>query len=188
MNSMRTYLGITIILMLLCAGCAEPTAPSPAATSANQNKANVKPAVTNSLVDETITSGQGAELPATSSNTTTDVSQQQQPATEQVVAGVGVGKKGRALDQYQKDSVQKIISTPALALFQTKERIVFEIQIPHALDLYKAEHGEAPRTHEAFMRDIIEFNDIKLPELPAGQRYVYDPERGELMVERPVAQ
>jgi hypothetical protein len=184
MNGMRLYLSVAVVLMLLCAGCAEPKAPAPAA---NQDNAKLKPA-TNSLVDETITAGQGAELPATSSNTTTDASQQQQPATEQVVAGVGVGKKGRALDQYQKDSVQKIISTPALALFQTKERIVFEIQIPHALDLYKAEHGEAPRSHEAFMRDIIEFNDIKLPELPAGQRYIYDPQREELMVERPVTQ
>lgn len=104
--------------------------------------------------------------------------------TVRVPAGVGVGRRGRSLDQFQS-GVQRVIAEPAKSLFATRERIVFNITIPHAMQLYQAEHGYLPRSHEEFMRDIIEANQIRLPELPAGHRYVYDPQRGELMVERP---
>ena len=50
--------------------------------------------------------------------------------------------------------------------------------------LKQMEHGSLSR--EEFMREIIKNGGIKLPELPRGQRYVYDPKRGELMVEKPV--
>jgi hypothetical protein len=104
--------------------------------------------------------------------------------TVRVPAQVGVGKRGRSLDQFQS-GVQRVIAEPAKSLFATRERTVFNILIPHALQLFQAEHGYLPRSHEEFMREIIEANQIALPELPAGHRYVYDPQRGELMVERP---
>ncbi len=46
-------------------------------------------------------------------------------------------------------------------------------------------NGRKPNSHEEFMEKIIKEGKINLPELPAGQRYVYDPEQGQLMVERP---
>jgi hypothetical protein len=51
--------------------------------------------------------------------------------------------------------------------------------------LFKATNGNSPKSHEDFMAQIIDANQIHLPELAAGQRYVYDPEKEELMVERP---
>ncbi len=63
--------------------------------------------------------------------------------------------------------------------------MVFEIQVPHALQLYEATNGRKPATHEEFMEQIIKANQIELPELPAGQRYIYDSQTGELMVEKP---
>ena len=48
--------------------------------------------------------------------------------------------------------------------------------IKHALDLYNAEHGNYPKTHEEFMEKIIDANQIALPELDEGQEYIYDPE------------
>jgi hypothetical protein len=48
--------------------------------------------------------------------------------------------------------------------------------IKHALDLYNAEHGNYPKTHEEFMEKIIATNQIALPELDEGQEYLYDPE------------
>jgi hypothetical protein len=55
------------------------------------------------------------------------------------------------------------------------------------MDVYKAldPNGRGPKTHEEFMEKIIRANDIKLPELPSGHRYVYDPVQGELLVEQP---
>jgi hypothetical protein len=99
--------------------------------------------------------------------------------TQRVKADVGVGKAGRSLDEYEG-----VIVTPAKALFTVREKAVFQIQIPNALQLYKATNGSNPKTHEEFMAQVIEANSIQLPELPAGQRYVWDPEQGELMVEK----
>ncbi|MGH8570124.1 MAG: hypothetical protein ACREXU_19490, partial [Gammaproteobacteria bacterium] len=65
-----------------------------------------------------------------------------------------------------------------------KEKIAFEIQVPAAVNYYKGEHGYAPRSHEEFM-ELMKAQNIELPELPPGHRYVYDPETEELMVERP---
>ena len=72
------------------------------------------------------------------------------------------------------------------AFFSAAERVVFELQIPQAMKLYQAMHEDKkPATHEEFMLEIIEKNSIKLLELPAGHRYVYDPKSGELLVEMP---
>ena len=100
------------------------------------------------------------------------------PATVQEKAGVGAGQQGRGYGG-------GLVTTPVAAYFAARERVAFEIQIPHALDLYKATEGHAPKTHEEFMRDIITANHIRLPTLPAGHRYVYDAKSEQLTVEHP---
>ena len=95
-------------------------------------------------------------------------------------AGVGSGLKGRSLDKHEG-----IIVTPAKTLFAAKEKIKFEIEIPHTLQLYKALEGSAPKSHDEFMEKIIKANNISLPELPEGHKYVYDPMTETLMVEKP---
>lgn len=92
-------------------------------------------------------------------------------------ADVGVGKKGHG---YGNDP----LTVPLATLWRVKESVAFRIQIPQAMNLYKAQQGEAPKTHEEFMEKIIKANQIALPELPAGARYSYDPKKSEdLMVE-----
>lgn len=103
------------------------------------------------------------------------------PDAQRVKADVGVGAKGRGLDQFQGG----VLVTPAKAYFTLRERAIFQAQIPQAMQLYQALHGSPPQSHEQFMKEIIQANQIKLPELPPGQRYVYDPQAQELMVERP---
>jgi hypothetical protein len=93
-------------------------------------------------------------------------------------ADVGVGAKGRGYSP-------GLITTPVSVFFRTQERITFQIAIPHAMNLYKASNGSAPKTHEEFMEKIIKEQRIKLPDLPQGQRYIYDPAKEELMVEHP---
>jgi hypothetical protein len=78
-----------------------------------------------------------------------------------------------------------IVTTPISTYFQIRERAVFDIQMPQAMQLYEATNGAKPKTQDEFMRNIIQANMIKLPELPAGHKYVYDPQKGELMVEHP---
>ena len=101
------------------------------------------------------------------------------PPPEMVMEKAAVGATGKG--NYEPG----LITTPISAYFRTKERIVFDIAIPHALQLYEALEGHAPKSHEEFMEKIIKFNMIELPELPHGHEYVYDPEAKQLMVRHP---
>jgi hypothetical protein len=93
-------------------------------------------------------------------------------------AAVGVGAKGRGYGP-------GIIATPVKTLFAVRERMVFEVQIPEAMKLFKATNDRAPKDNAEFMEKIIKENNIHLPELPAGDRYMYDPKTEQLMVESP---
>jgi hypothetical protein len=99
------------------------------------------------------------------------------PSANAVKAEPGVGKKGRGYGA-------GMITTPVAAYFSIRERLAFA-QVDENMKLYKATNDHAPRSHEEFMEKIIKENGIKLPQLPAGERYLYDPKTEELMVERP---
>jgi hypothetical protein len=103
-----------------------------------------------------------------------------EPEVRRDVARVGVGRKGRGYGG-------GLISEPARQYFGIRERLVFDAQIPQALNTYKAldPAGNGPKTHEEFMSKVVGQSGIQLPELPDGQRYVYDAESETLMVERP---
>lgn len=93
-------------------------------------------------------------------------------------AEAGVGVKGSDLEF-------EMGTTAAKVYFTARERVVFDMQIPKSMQLYEATNGAPPKTHDEFMKEIIEANDINLPDLPPSHRYVYDPETAELMVEHP---
>lgn len=156
MRSLKSlvFAGFSLV-WLASGGCGSPSASSPSASAPSA------------------TAPQAPQAPAAPATP---------PATERVVAEVGVGQKGRRLDQ---DHVVDAIAMPAKTLFAVKERAVFEIQIPHAMNLFKATEGRGPKSHQEFMDKIVTFNQIQLPELPPGHKYVYDPQSEELMVERP---
>jgi hypothetical protein len=100
----------------------------------------------------------------------------EQPIREKAEAGVGV----------RGDRIQSggIYTTPAKAYFQVRERLTF-LQVDQALQLFRGLEGRLPQSHDEFMQKVIQANQIQLPELPPGSRYVWDPQKGELMVERP---
>jgi hypothetical protein len=62
------------------------------------------------------------------------------------------------------------------ARFWAEHQLILD-NILHAMQLYQAEHGFYPKTQEQFMKEIIEPNEpaTKLPELPEGWEYFYDP-------------
>ena len=106
-----------------------------------------------------------------------------EPATEpgdSERATVGAGAKGR---DYGGPG---FVTTPIEALFRADDLIVFESHIPKNLSLYKAEHdNKGPKTHEEFMQVIIKDGGVRLPELPQGDEYWYDPKTEQLMVRHP---
>ncbi|MCP4816931.1 MAG: hypothetical protein GY888_30830 [Planctomycetaceae bacterium] len=111
--------------------------------------------------------------------TAPEAQEQREPTRE--VAGVGVGKKGRKLEKHK--GTGQIIAQPAVSYFRAKEKIIFEIVIPKNMQLFEATNGRYPKSHDEFMKEIVEFGQIQLPELPEGKSYVYDPKNHQLMVE-----
>jgi hypothetical protein len=102
------------------------------------------------------------------------------PGTTDEVAQVGVGTKGK---DYGGPG---FVTTPIQAYFRTGERIAFEVQIPNAMKLYKADHNnKGPKTHEEFMNIIIKENGVQLPDLAEGEEFVYDPASEQLLVRHP---
>ncbi len=92
----------------------------------------------------------------------------------------GVGKQGQLLRDHS--DTQKILSGPLSAYLHVKQLAELEIKIPHALNLFQATHGRFPKSHEEFMKEIVDFNQIKLPELPAGAVYRFNTQEGKLWV------
>lgn len=107
---------------------------------------------------------------------------EEKPEIPDQKAGVGVGAQGRSLEGGSEYNPATFVSGPAAAYFRTKEKIVFEIQIPHTLNAFVALNGRHPKSHEEYMREIIG-TQIKLPKLPEGKVYRYHPESQELWVE-----
>ena len=92
------------------------------------------------------------------------------------MATAGVGKSSRAI------TGDGLVSTPVRTLFVAEENTVFDIQIPHAMNLFKAIHGRSPKSHEEFMQKIVKDNQIQLPPLAEGQEYHYDDDLAKLTV------
>ena len=122
---------------------------------------------------------QTADVP-TAEGTAEQPPEQAETPPEPRRAEAGVGKQGQSLED--ETGAGAIIAQPARTLFDVQQRAVFEIQIPQAMKLFEATEGRKPQSHEEFMQRIIQANRIQLPELPEGQQYRYDPEKGELWV------
>jgi hypothetical protein len=106
------------------------------------------------------------------------------PATvemERVKAAPGVGKKGRSLDDNSG-----IIVEPIKAYFAAREKISYEIQFLSQYRIYKAMTDDVPKDFDDLKRKVLEPYMIVLPELPEGHKYVWDAEKEELQVERPL--
>jgi len=94
------------------------------------------------------------------------------------VVSVGADKRGRNYGG-------GVITEPIRQYFRASQRINL-LNLKRAMDLYKAgNNNKLPDTHEDFMEEIVEANSIELPQLPDGERYVFDTQLGELMVQRP---
>jgi len=104
---------------------------------------------------------------------------QSEPAAGQTAqpAEPGVGKYSRNLAR------DGLLITPVRTIFTADEKMVFDIQIPKAMQIYKAlNDGHALQSHDEFMEKIIRENHIRLPKLLDGHTYEYDTEQEKLTV------
>ncbi len=168
----RSFL-LIILTLSIPIGCDQPQQGSTAASSSSGNAPPPPP----TSLQAPPPPPPGAASEQVASPSAADDQGYDPDKYEREVAEVGVGKKGRNYGG-------GIISEPIRQRFRIEQRIVF-LNIQHSLNQYKALHDRLPRTHEEFMKEIVEEGGLTLPELPQGERYVFDPEKGELMVERP---
>jgi hypothetical protein len=93
---------------------------------------------------------------------------------EKAHAGQGVQGQGYGGGLYTE---------PVSQYFQQRDRIALEIQVPHQLQLWKAEHNNKnPKDKNEFVKEILQPCGITLPDLPAGKQYYYDNKTGDLLV------
>ena len=76
------------------------------------------------------------------------------PKAQQKAATPGVTGKGQG---YRPGP----ITTPIAVYFSTRERVIFNIQIPHAMNAFRAINGHFPKTEEEFMQKVIKENSIR---------------------------
>jgi hypothetical protein len=74
-----------------------------------------------------------------------------------------------------------LITEPVHQFFSMRNLITWD-QIKHDMDIWQAIHNRWPKDANEFKKEILEPAAIELPELPPGNRYVYDPKTGELLV------
>jgi len=111
-----------------------------------------------------------------------NVAQPDDPNLERVKAGKGVGLKGRSLDEYEG-----VYVTPVKALFSAKERIFYEVEFKKNYQLYNAMTDDIPKDFDDLKAKVLDPYGLtaKMPQLPPGHKYVWDPATQELLVERP---
>ncbi|MEK6233444.1 MAG: hypothetical protein N2C14_01930 [Planctomycetales bacterium] len=119
--------------------------------------------------------GESADSPADATSSQTQATQTSGEPTRRK-AESGMGKHSRNLEGTGP------VGTILRARFTAEEKLIFG-QIPRLVQFFRAQHNRLPESQEEFMEKIIKFNRIKLPELPPGSVYVYDPATGELEVE-----
>lgn len=122
-----------------------------------------------------------AELAAARATTSAEA----HTATEPTEPTEFVRVKARAgvLDAENYDAA--IVTTPISANSSMKQQMIFDFQIPKALELFEQLRNRKPNSHQEFMREIIQKGNIRLPTLPPYYRYIYDPEAGDFFIERP---
>ncbi|MDR1268939.1 MAG: hypothetical protein LBK82_05390 [Planctomycetaceae bacterium] len=194
---MNRFFYSIILLLIFLIGCdlAKPQGrKNESAETLAINVADLNVSSENTSPPQTDASSQESQEPPVAETELPKVEEEQpqkeedkpkEPDAELVKADVGAGKKGH-YGQTGGEQVSDILTVPIATLFRAKEMTAYRIQVPQALQLYKAMNdGKGPETHEVFMKDIIKANNIPLPVLPDGHEYIYDPATEQLMIKIP---
>lgn len=108
-----------------------------------------------------------------------------------------LGKKTQDIGKFdpnapQEVSDQKINATDPITAGLSAYRPMMEkvsiIAVEQAMQFYRAEHDDRyPKDYEEFMEKIIKANNIQLPVLPYGYKYMYDEKEHVLLSVKPAA-
>ena len=160
----------SLLVLVMLSGCDEPAATTSNTSSSRSSSGSGAPPPPPGATDI-----DGANV--VYDETDKEPAELDDDGFEREVAKTGVGKKGRNYGGW-------LITEPIRQRFRIEQQLQLQ-NVTKAMRMYRAEFGYFPKTEEEFMNEIIQANSIELPELPEGERYVYEAKTGELMVERP---
>jgi hypothetical protein len=159
LNHCKTWLScLTLVLAFGLIGC-----------NRSGNKAASSPAAGDSAVENNVAGDAADVAPAAPAK-----------VLKAQRASVEVCKLGAKLRD--NNDAQKIITGAPGVLLDVKVGAVLNIQIPQALQIFKASEGRVPKNHAEFLSQVVERNQLKLPELIDGLVYRFNPEKEELWV------
>jgi len=98
---------------------------------------------------------------------------------------IGKLDKNAPGQQVMPDKPEVKVSNPITAGLEAYGPMLEQIsksQIEHAVRLFEAENGRYPKDYDEFMAEIIKKNNIQLPVLPGGLKYMYNEEEHKLAV------
>ena len=178
---MRTSALVFMLLFAASLGCDQgASTPQPQQAAATPQAAPVQPPVAappaqvqpQTSSPDTTTQSSASQT----SNPQPGSPDQPPPGMVREKAAAGAGKQGRGYGG-------GIITEPVRAYWNARQKVDYEIKVPGAMRLFKAQYDRNPT--DAEFQQMLKDNDVNLPTLPEGERYVYDAKTGELMVERP---
>ena len=191
---MRTTIAALSVALLIAAGCGyEPAAVPPAKQVASQQPAAKPGPASNTGISSPaegqsgLTGGMRAAgnaigmapmdmMDGGSSGGAGAPPQKAKPASTYSKAQVGVGAQGQGYGG-------GMVTEPVRQYFRIRERINF-LMMDKAMNDFKVLQERLPRDQQEFDKLMSE-NGVRFPQLNPGERYVYDPKTGELMVEHP---
>ena len=91
--------------------------------------------------------------------------------------------KTDATPRKDRDAIDRMILYPLTSYLSITDKLK-RFQIKKEADLILVQ-GAPFKDADDFIKRVIEPLNIKLPQLPAGQKYVYDSKSNQLMVEKP---
>lgn len=72
---------------------------------------------------------------------------------------------------------------PVLELVPEKSRPLVELAINRAIEAYKKKNPSGPADADELINKVLKPKGIRLPKLPPGAKFVFDPNNGQLMIE-----
>ena len=98
----------------------------------------------------------------------------QKPADPPKPAEIGEFDQAAGKDVVKLDAKVSNPITGPLEILKTVEVKAPTLLIDQALNIFNANEGRFPQSHDEFMTQVIAPNNIRLPALPSGLQYQYD--------------
>lgn len=169
---------VSLTVLMPCGGCEPPATANKPVDRQVEAFTGTRPAqFAPRYQSGAETTGGTGDAPPTANDQTARTHQPAAPGTVREQAAATLTGKG----QYGGD----LITTPVSTYFAVTDQVVFQYQLPKAMELYEAANQRKPKNYEEFQREIVTKNGIQLPELPPTHRYLYDPDTGKLLIEHP---